>query len=223
MKKIFLATILSLFAVAAMAQVRPTFIISGGYQGANLSLNDKSDSNKMRSGFRAGVAADIVVYDLGTGELSIQPGLNYSIKGAQRTAKLGDIRATYKVNLGYIDLPILANLRFGVTPDMNVFVNAGPYLAYGISANSSASSNNKTVDKVVEGFTDTFDYYKDAFKKDGGLKPFDAGLQVGAGAEYKRVMLSVGAQLGLNNMIKKPVGNEKMTNTSFFATVGYRF
>ena len=223
MKKIFLATILSLFAVAAMAQVRPTFIISGGYQGANLSLNEKDNSFKMRSGFRVGGAVDIVVADLGTGEISIQPGLNYSLKGAQETAELLNVKTTYKVNLGYIDLPILANFRFGVTPDMNVFVNAGPYLAYGISSNSSTSSNNKTIDKVVGGVNTTFDAFKDAFKKDGRLKPFDAGLQVGAGAEYKRVMLSVGAQLGLNNMIKKPVDNEKMTNTSFFATVGYRF
>lgn len=219
MKKIFLVTILSLLAVAAMAQVRPTFIISGGYQGANLSVNDKTNSNKMRSGFRAGVAADIVVYDLGTGELSIQPGLNYSIKGAKLTDNI-------KVNLGYIDLPILANVRFGVTPGFNVFVNAGPYLGYGINSKSDVKKVETGI-AIIDDFANTaihkLDFNKNAFKKDGSLKPFDAGLQVGAGAEYKRAMLSVGAQLGLTNMIRNTAIDYKMTNTSFFVTVGYRF
>lgn len=215
MKKFFLAAILSIFAVAAMAQDRPTYIINAGYQGANLHYNDKESDNKMKPAFRVGVAVDFPVYYFGAGELSIQPGLYYSAKGSKVSNKLYE----YNVNLGYIEMPILANVRFGVTQDVNVFVNAGPYLAYGVYSSSSSKLLSKEVGK--EG--DALDLYKDAFKKDGALKPFDAGIQVGAGAEYKRIMLAVGGQFGLSNINNVAKDDFKTTNSTFFVTLGYRF
>lgn len=217
MKKIILSTILSLFAIAAMAQVRPTFIVSAGYQGANMNVNDKENDNKMKSGFRVGATADFPVYNFGTGELSVQAGLYYSTKGVKRE--------NYAINLGYVDLPILANVRFGVTPDFNVFLNGGGYLAYGVH---SSATVKKTGDDLIDGISAGLaKFYDNAFKKDGIYQPFDAGIQVGAGAEYKRIQLSVGGQFGLVNLVntnnKAMVHTPKTTNNTMFVTLGYRF
>lgn len=220
MKKIFLATLLSLFAVVAMAQSRPTFIVSAGYQGANISVNEKDAGNKMKSGFRVGVAADINVYNFGTGVLSVQPGLFYSTKGAKQSESRESFGKKYSYssieNLGYIELPILANVRFGVTPDVSVFVNAGPYLAYGVNSSIKVTGD-------ANGDKESIETGKKLFKEDGIFKPFDAGIQVGAGGEYKNILLTVGGQFGLANMNKIAESKIKATNTTFFVTLGYRF
>lgn len=218
MKKIILAAIAStVFAIGAMAQYRPSVIVSAGYQGANISgFND----SKIASGARAGVALDFGVLNTGGMELSVQPGLNFSMKGFSYGEK-----ESYKNSLYYVDLPILANLRFGVTDGLNAFVNAGPYLAYGVGG--SAKYDDKTEK------TNPFKETTIAGKSFRAFNPFDWGLQVGAGLEYQRVMLSVGAQFGLydvtqNHTFDFPIFGQKTfgetnKNSAFFVTAGYRF
>ena len=214
MKKIILAAFASaVFAIGAMAQYRPSVIVSAGYQGANIS--GVKDS-KIASGARAGVALDFGVLNTGSMELSLQPGFNFSMKGLS----FGD-KEKVKNSLYYIDLPILANLRFGVTDDLNAFVNAGPYLAYGIGGSAKVGENK---DK-----TNPFKETTIAGKSIRAYNPFDWGLQVGAGLEYQRVMLSVGAQFGMYDVThnyKLPVVGEvggTNKNSAFFVTAGYRF
>ena len=214
MKKIILAAFASaVFAIGAMAQYRPSVIVSAGYQGANIS--GVKDS-KIASGARAGVALDFGLLNTGAMELSLQPGLNFSMKGLS----FGD-KEKVKNSLYYIDLPILANLRFGVTDDLNAFVNAGPYLAYGIGGSAKVGENK---DK-----TNPFKETTIAGKSIRAYNPFDWGLQVGAGLEYQRVMLSVGAQFGMYDVTHNndlPIIGEvgpTNKNSAFFVTAGYRF
>lgn len=215
-----------LLSIGAMAQSRPGIIVSAGYQGANVNVKagDKTSEvgNKMKSGARVGVALDIPVYNFGAGTLSIQPGLYYSMKGTKNETSvtlLGKTNtSTATTTLGYIEMPILANVSFGVGNDLSVFLNAGPYLAYGV--NSSYRIKNAGIVNA-----DSEEQTTNLFKKDASgkspRKPFDAGLQIGAGVEYSRVQLGLGYQLGLVNMSNSD--NVKMTNSSFFVTVGYRF
>lgn len=215
MKKIFFAALMSaIFAVGAMAQYRPSIIVSAGYQGANIS--GVKDS-KIASGARAGVALDFGVYNNGAMELSVQPGLNFSMKGA--AYKEGDFKA--QNSLYYIDLPILANLRFDAGNGLNAFVNAGPYLAYGLGGHRKVGDKKESTNpfkKTKLGNTELSVY-----------RPFDWGLQVGAGLEYSRVMLGVGSQIGLYDITTNydlPVvgkAGDVNKNTSFFVTLGYRF
>lgn len=94
-KDFFAAFVSTIFAIAAMAQYRPSIIVSAGYQGANVSGVDKS---KMPLEARAGVALDFGVYNNGAMELSVQPGLNFSMKGS-----LLVIRRKVKTSLYYFD------------------------------------------------------------------------------------------------------------------------
>ncbi|MBR8703863.1 hypothetical protein IX332_001024 [Porphyromonas levii] len=213
MKKIiFAALVSSLFAIGAMAQSRPGIIVSAGYQGSKVTGFDNA---KIASGARAGVAIDVPVLTSGTMQLSVQPGLNFSMKGVAYGDK-EKVRNSYY----YVDLPILANLRFDVDSRLNAFVNAGPYLAYGVGG--SAKYGDKT---------DTYNPFKKTTilgKEIGGLRAFDWGLQVGAGVEYSRIMLTVGTQVGLYDItpdidILGIKAGTKNNNTSFFVTLGYRF
>lgn len=213
MKKIIFAALLStIFAIGAMAQYRPTFIVSAGYQGANVSGFDKA---KIASGARAGLAVDFGVLNTGGMELSIQPGLNFSMKGFS----LGD-KESVKSSLYYMDLPILANLRFDVADKLAAFVNAGPYVAYGFGGSAKVGDNKDN--------TNPFKETKIGELSIRAYNPFDWGLQVGAGLEYSRVLLSVGAQFGMYDITKnyeilgRKIGDTNK-NTAFFVTAGYRF
>lgn len=211
MKKIiFAALVSSLFAIGAMAQ-STSYIVSAGYQGAKLS---GLDGAKMISGARAGVAVDFAVLNSGNMQLSVQPGLNFSMKGFSLNDK-----ETVKSSFYYIDLPILANLRFDVQNDLNAFVNAGPYLAYGVGGSQRAGDAKDTINP--------FKKTTIGGKEVSMFNAFDWGLQFGAGVEYKRIMLTLGTQVGLYDitpieLFGQSVGT-KNANTSFFVTAGYRF
>ncbi len=219
-KKIFLAALLSaIFAVGAMAQYRPGIIVSAGYQGANIS---NMKDTKIASGARVGVALDFAVYNSGNMQLSIQPGLNFSMKGA--SLNLTDNKKA-TTSLYYLDLPILANLRFAAGNGINAFVNAGPYLAYGVGGKNKSGNQSDS--------TNPFKKTKIAGKEISAFNPFDWGLQVGAGVEYNRVMLGIGTQIGLYDittnydydlpLVGKGTVGDVNKNTSFFVSVGYRF
>lgn len=215
MKKILMAFAAALVAIGASAQYRPSFIVSAGYQGANLITNEKEAGNKVKSGFRVGVAADFAVYNFGNGALSIQPGLYYSTKGAKSESGNENAKVSSTTNLGYIEIPVLANLSFGMSDGLGVFVNAGPYMAFGVNSNINTSGKLGS----IQGEANTG---KELFKGDNSVyKPFDAGIQVGAGVEYRRVQLGVGTQFGLVNMAR--TDNINVKNQTFFVTLGYRF
>ncbi|MDO5035436.1 MAG: porin family protein [Porphyromonas sp.] len=217
MKRTFLAIALSIFTLGAMAQVRPSVIVSAGYQGANISTSKEGDKmgNSVKSGFRVGAALDLAVADLGPAVFSIQPGLYYSTKGAKSASEGDNSKGEIKTTLGYVELPILANFAFNVADGFGVFVNAGPYLAYGVNTTTSGSG-------TLLGITINSESKDNLFKEDGGLyKPFDAGIQVGAGAEYRNILLGVGSQFGLADMSR--VDNLTQKNINFFVSLGYRF
>lgn len=53
------------------------------------------------------------------------------------------------------------------------------------------------------------------------LKPFDAGLGLGVGAEFSRFLVDVGWDMGLVNISNSSSGNVK--NQNAYLSVGYKF
>lgn len=205
MKKI-LTLALTLFCMTTVAQNRPTFIIQGGYQGANLRNDERA---KMTDGFRVGVAIDYAFVTSDTYQLSLQTGLNYSIKGFW-TETQKDKR--FSVRLHYLDLPILLNSRFKLSETVNAFFNVGPYLAYGLSGKIT-----------VGGKTDEQNFFSKNRHEAFGFYPFDFGAQVGAGIEINRIMFGIGTQYGLTKLVRDEIENDQLKNISFYLSVGYRF
>lgn len=198
--------------MAAVAQNRPTFIIQGGYQGANIT---KSEGLEMVHGFRVGAAVDYAFVTSDTYELSLQTGLNYSMKGAWGKDPLPPHNKII-FRLHYLDLPVLINSRFKLSDSFNAFVNVGPYVAYGLSgkvtAKAAESSEKKTLEENV---------FKGSNGEKSGFYPFDFGAQVGAGVEVNRIMFGIGTQYGLAKLVRDDERNPK--NISFYVSLGYRF
>ncbi len=231
MKKIIMAaTAVLALSMSAMAQDL-SFIVNAGYQGANLANIDKKTAKaELLNGFRGGVAVDWTFLNLGVTQLSVQPGVYFSMKGA----KLASLDVNKKPvdlirQLNYIDVPVLLNARFGLADHTNVFVNAGPYVAFGINGKTKLAKPDK--EKSIS----DIDLFKDKV-----YNRFDWGMQVGAGVEFNRFMVGVGYQLGLQDLSKgvnmtsseafkkaedwfRSSFASKTNNTNFFVTVGYRF
>lgn len=210
MKKI-LTLALTLFCMTTVAQNRPTFIIQGGYQGANLTNLKEA---KMVHGFRAGVAIDYAFVTSDTYQLSLQTGINYSMKGTwAKTDEPKAVKATFRLH--YLDLPILLNSRFKVSETFNAFVNVGPYLAYGLSGKMTAEADGEK--ETAE--PNLFRKYKG---EKSAFYPFDFGAQVGAGIEVNRIMFGIGTQYGLTKLGREDK-EDNAKNISFYLSVGYRF
>lgn len=221
LRNVILGSLLGVFALGATANAQIGFIVRGGYQAANIT--GSSFDTKIANGARAGVAADITVYDGGMSRISIQPGVDFSMKGY----KVGEVKKDDNVglssttNLYYVDIPVLANFAFDLGNDLGVFVNAGPYLGVGVGGKTTAEG------KFFGLSGKTSDDLKPFDADNGFLNRLDWGAQVGAGVEYNRFQVGVGTQFGIgdirNDNWKKANEDKAIRNSNFFVTVGYRF
>ena len=148
--------------------------------------------------------------------ISIQPGVDFAMKGYKVSVSEGDVKVNGSQSLYYVDIPVLANFGFDLGNDLGVFVNAGPYLGIGV-----AGKSNGKVGKL------SLDVDKNPFDKDNGiLNRIDWGAQVGAGVEYNHFQVGVGTQFGIGDIRNdnwKKANDKAIRNSNFFVTVGYRF
>ena len=113
------------------------------------------------------------------------------------------VKDVYKARPVYLDIPILAAYKFAVTDNAKLFINAGPYLAFGLGGKVKFDGG---------GDMKVFD------KDEGDADRFDIGLQWGIGAELNdHYIVSITGQHGFIS----PFDEGK--NMSFAIGVGYRF
>src|SRR4030095_4562128 len=99
--------------------------VKGGVNFSNLYVDDVDDEN-MKAGLNLGLFAKIPI----TKRLSFQPEILYSSKGSKITYNniLGS--GTYRFNLNYVEVPLLAVVN--IAGPLNL--QAGGYVAYVHSA-----------------------------------------------------------------------------------------
>lgn len=85
----------------------------------------------MKLGFNIGIILDIPVNK----SFYIQPGLYYSQKGAKYEQRYlrSDYSDEFTAKLNYLLLPILGSYRYNITEDLQLQVNAGPFVGYDFS------------------------------------------------------------------------------------------
>lgn len=181
MRKVLLVFFLLGFVVTAHAQ----FGVRAGFSSSNFS-----DTNyEAKSGFHLGA-----YYTLGTGFISIEPGIQYSQKGYQTEDLSGN---AVEEKLGYIDVPVL--VRVNLIPAVNIF--AGP------QASIFASSDYQIGDQ--------------SFDSSEAIKGYDIGGVVGA---QVKLPLGFNAQasydLGFTSL---NYYNSDVKNQVFKISVGYTF
>ena len=204
MKKIKLSLLAVALMVATAASAQVSFGIQGGVNLSNLNVEGVSTSSKF--GFNAGILTDFSF----THDMGIRSGLHFTTKGTKW--EMGPLQLT--VNLMYLQIPVHFAYKIDVSPGTRIVFHAGPYVAYGIGG-----SNRFNMD-----IPDEIGFDPDAPVFGSGVdqyKPFDFGLGLGVGAEFGRILVGIGWDMGLLNISNDDTGTVR--NQNAFLTLGFRF
>jgi len=170
MKKLFVASLIVLFAVSANAQFK--IGIQGGLNVANMKW-DGLTGTKSLIGFRAGLIGDISL-----GPIGVQPGILFSQKGIAESGGDG------KIALNYIDVPVNLVYKIGL-PGAKILLMAGPNFGYALNGKLSGGGSSSTIEFG---------------SGDNQLKKLDLGLGLGAGVQFLKLQGTVNYTMGLTNL-----------------------
>jgi len=200
MKKLKLSLLIAFIGMASFVGAQNvSFSVKGGLNISNFYGDELSDKNT-KVGFHAGVGADFEFAPT----IFLQTGLFYTAKGAEYSSKEDGDLVDINTTANYLQLPVHLAYKIDVTPGTKVVLHAGPYVAYGISGKK----------KIGPLEIDTFD-------GDIGFKPFDAGVGLGVGAEFGRILVDLGWDMGLTNISRFNNGDVKTQNA--YLSLGYKF
>lgn len=215
MKKMWLAVALTAGMLWSVNAQEVKFGVKAGMNLSTLGgdLKDYMDMDqKNHVGFHIGAFVDWGL----TENFYIQPGLFYTNKGVREEFKDEDYSLKLKVNLSYLEIPVLASYRIGISDNMKWHINAGPYLAYGLGGKFK-----------YEGGEDGDDDEKAFDEDEGDLKRFDFGLSFGTGVSFNAFYVGLKYDLGLVNIAgdawENEDGSAKIKNRNFAISVGYTF
>lgn len=195
MKKLKLSLVVAMLAIVTAASAQLNLGVKGGLNMSNM-VGDEINDNNMKLGFHVGLAAD---YDFAP-SMAIQTGLLFTTKGTE-------LNDNNNSNLMYLQVPVHFAYKQEVTPGTRIVFHAGPYVAYGIGGKS----------KILGIEYDSFG--------DNSLKPFDAGLGLGVGAEFGRFIADIGWDMGLVNIASDTAEffRGKTRNQNAYLSVGVKF
>lgn len=221
MKKLLLIVGVAVFTLSTQAQ-EVRMGVKAGLNMASIGGDDTGDA-KSRTGFHIGGLVEIPISE----KFSVQPELLYSAQGAKEEYSesfnepgfSGTIKATDKLKLDYINIPIMA--KYYVIDGLAI--EAGPQIGFLMSAKESAE-----LDISGDWPSEIIDLIKDEFGEgEEDVKDFynTLDLGIGLGASYRLdmgVFFGVRYNLGLSN-INKDSGDFKNQNNVFQISAGYTF
>ena len=162
-KSIFLALVFASLCITADAQIG----LRAGVNGTNVKsdLGSGSFSGSTALNFQLGIVIDVPT----TSNLSFRSGLLFNQKGASE--KENGIES---VSFSYLEIPL--HLLFEVHPF--IFLEAGPYLGYLLSASSLEEDIKESLSKA------------------------DIGLNFGGGVQLSKFSVGLHYNFGLSNIAK---------------------
>lgn len=181
-----------------------TFGVLGGVTSATFTGDDAEDADS-KIGMTFG---GFISFGM-SAKFAIETGALYSQRGAQTTAE----GVTAKINLDYVEVPLLASLRFPGKGKVTPFLSAGPALAFKLGCSLSASSDDASFDTSCSNFTE---------QAGGQFASTDFGIVGTAGVDMNSWRLAVRYFSGLSEVYDTdPPVNSK--NSVFSLVLGYRF
>ena len=215
LKTALLFIFLAVFASESLAQ---TFGIKAGLNLSTLLIKDndetRSDDFDMRPGFHVGVTAEFPFSKM----FSFQPEVLLSTKGYKFEEGNEDVGIEASMNPIYVDIPLLLKGNFDVS-GVEIYGALGPYVGFGVGGDM----------KYKETYNGVTDYEEEVDikwgndKEEDDLKPFDAGLSIGAGATVNHILFGVAYDFGLANISLDNHNGWKVNNRVFRVSVGYVF
>lgn len=213
MKKFIISiAALAMAAISTFAQVN----IGAGYSGT--SMNPSEGDNTWYNGFNVSVGYNL---PLGLG-FQFCPSIeyNYLTNSANVSAGIAGASATSKnrFNEHYLNIPLIFNYGYEISPDARIFVFAGPTGSFGLYADyttkleASLGGNSGSSDKQTVNI----------WGEDSTYKRCDVKIGVGVGIDIcKHWRVQAGYDYGLVNRSK--VDNLKLHHHSIKAGLTYMF
>jgi hypothetical protein len=186
--------------------------IQGGINLTNMLMKDDedtySDEFEMNLGYNGGVTVEFGFSDL----LALEAGIMADSKGFKWETDMFGPTVTTKVNLWYIDVPVLVKVGPTLGP-VKIFGAAGPYIGYGIAGKYKMEADGEEESEDVNWGSD----------EESDFKPLDYGAKFGIGAESMGFTFGAYYSLGLANCAVETDGGYKESHKFFSFSVGYKF
>lgn len=220
MKRIFTLACVAMLTLCASAQVTFNAKLGGGMSWAPMSEkgSDEGFDNKGLFVGKIGFGAEIPVSQ----NFSVMPSLELAMKGGKYEAKDDEESISSKLNVTYLQIPVMAAYRLSLNDRLNMTLKAGPYFAYGLSGNMKTTVD---INNVTE--TEKADIFSDKEMGGKAADRFDVGGILGVDFEYHRFVVGAELECGFTDMYKAsdPSDNYsvKIKNLAAYVTVGYKF
>ena len=207
MKKFVTFIAVLLAGATAFAQVH----IGAGYLQQNNDFANGNDNDTALNGFYAGASFDL---PFSVDGLSLSPGVYYSYLTGTSSASIlgGAISGSATTVEQYITVPVFFKFSVPVGPG-NLFCNAGPEFAYGLSSKVTGSGSVLGV-----GGSSTSDNYGE----NSNYRRYDVKVGVGAGYQIGMFSINLGFDWGLLNRNLNTNGTALHTN-NLRAGIGLHF
>lgn len=191
-------------------------VIFGLRAGLAVSGHYNQDSEKSQTGIDIGLTIDIRL----SGKVFLLTGLDYVTKGTKTKdgeewlGPTEDYMGSLVRHANFLQLPLRVGYQFAVADDFYIMPYAGPYMAYGLGGKTKYTyvyidNNETTTDKRP-----TFD---------GVVNRFDYGVGLGVNLDYKKIVLSLEYDWGLQRYVKKEAGYNDAKFKCMTITLGYKF
>lgn len=229
MKKVYIlaaAALMAAIAWPASAQQIRFGVEAGGTISHSSWKFDDGRKVKGVGGYTAGVILEIEIFE----KTWLQSGFSFLTKGARREIKNVDIPGYIGIQRDeidtfrpmYVQLPISLAYKFDLTPNTRFFLSGGIFLSQGISGQYEQRwTYNETGSNL--GWENTSEN-RNVFSSKA-LKRFDYGLRAGAGFELGRLVLRVGYDWSMPDIVKdkKVLNADEFKNRSIAIAVGLKF
>ena len=222
MKRIFTLACVAMLTLCASAQVTFNAKLGGGMSWAPLSEKGDVDAFDNKGLFvgKVGFGAEIPVSQ----NFSVMPSLELAMKGGKYESKDDDETISDKLNVTYLQIPVMAAYRLSLNDRLNMTLKAGPYFAYGLSGNMK-----ETYDDINGTETGKIDIFSDKEMGGKAADRFDVGGLLGVDFEYHRFVFGAELERGFTDMYQRTITEEdwnysvKIKNLAAYVTVGYKF
>ena len=237
MKKLFALVAFCVVSVIAFAQrevgtfsLQPRIGMNVGTLSglaSNVIRDNRGNTYRGETTYSIGIAAGVEAeYQFST-KLSVAAGLLYSMQGT----KYDDIATSgathhlgmkdWKIQLGYLNVPVIANL----------YLAKGCALKAGVQLGFLVNDRVKVIAYEPDEFEEKFDEsYNDFYKSEieagrmSNISKFDLSIPLGISYEFdNHLVIDARYNLGLTKVTDEKYANKKSKNQVIQVTVGYKF
>lgn len=173
MKHFFITTIIAIAALASATTLAAQSKIGviGGFTSSD--SNVKNFDTKSVSQYHAGLTVQIPLF-LG---LSIQPSIQYQVKGTKLDQVQSGSSFSVDTKVGYLEVPVA--IQYGLDLALlKPYVFAEPFVGYGISCEAKQNGLNQTVETLKNKW------------EEANISRLEYGLGLGAGIDIWRIQVS---------------------------------